>query len=233
MFRKAGDDLVRIGSHLHDKWPDQIMKCVISADLHQATRPPFLRFDHVELDYCNSIRRRVPETCAILNEFLHPLKEQLDGAWLKFFGRITQNQMDNDDTFLNRVNDELIPVYNMCRGYEFQVQLYPPAFGAAPVKHDLISSILQLSSIANCSTIKLGFEFNLSRTDVNFPPQLLTPLPMEEITDWLVATPEGIEANRPKTNEKFLCIKADNIQNAKEMCEHLKEVYSYTLKTKI
>ena len=214
-----------------------------SDSLHRATRPPFLRFDHVELDYCNSIYRTVPKTCALLNEFLHPLKEHLDGAWLKFFGRITQKQMNKNDTFLNRVNDELIPVYNMCRGYEFQVQLYPPTQERSTyfwlgnvnvrVKHDLISSILQMSSIANCSTIKLGFEFNLFRTDVNSPPKLLTPLPMEEITDWLVTTPEGIETNRQKTNAKLLCIKADNILNAKEMCEHLKEVYCFTLKTKI
>ena len=200
-----------------------------SASLHRTTRPPFLRFDHVELDYCNSIRRTV-ETCALLNEFLHPLKEHLDGAWLKFFGRITQKQMNKNDTFLNRVNDELIPVYNMCRGYEFQVQLYPPTSGNTPVKNDLISSILQLSSIAKCSVIKLGFELNLF--NAYLPLILLSPLPVEVIAGWLVATPEGVEANRQKTNAKFLCIHANNIQNGKEMCEHLKEVYSFTLKAK-
>ena len=56
---------------------------------------------------------------------------------------------------------------------------------------------------------------------------------MEAISNWFEMSADGMEINNRKQKEKFLTIWMDDVENAREMIDHLKMVYLIDFVNKI
>ena len=191
-------------------------KEVSLADL--AEFPPFLRFNQVVLRYDTGSQSPLAK-CRLFDECLNSIKPALkDSNEIRFFAII-----DHDDP--NHFSDYssvvfylcygLLPILNSSRRYNFVIDLDPDKNFATA----LISSILEISQVRSCPTVKIELFFD------NMMLMTSTHLPVEDISNWLAAkTDDGVEIYGKKQENRFLLIYSDIIPNTQEMWEHLKEV---------
>ena len=98
------------------------------------------------------------------------------------------------------------------RGYKFQMFFCSDA----NVITNIISSILQMPPVKRCSHVEI---------DIPCLFGVQKQLPVEEISNWLGISVDDIETNDRKPREKYLKIKMHDIQNAREMINHLQMVH--------
>ena len=176
--------------------------------------PPYIRFATVRLEYRRG-RGRIGEKCAAINQLLPPFAMALKGSKLVFIGGVdqyAQYEFSNHSQLLHHIGNELLPICDYCREYEFSVAFWSD--NSARAARKIISSLLQMDPIKRSSNI----------TFTLFHVYQETELPIDEIENWLIYSSQGKEANLQKQKEKFLQIQMENIQNNTEMNDRLKEV---------
>ena len=194
-------------------------KEVSLADL--AEFPPFLRFNQVRLRYDTGSQSPLAK-CRLFDECLNSIKPALnDSNEIRFFATIDHADPSHFSDYSSVVFYlcyGLLPIFNSSRRYNFYIGLDPNKNSAT----DLISSILEISRVRSCSTVKINL-FNYDDDDEDVFTH--TQLPVEDISNWLAAkTDDGVEIYGKKQESRFLLIYSDIIPNTQEMWEHLKEV---------
>ena len=181
--------------------------------------PPFIRFDKAEVCF-NSGSHEMEKKLELLDKRLDmskQLKSALKDAFVvDFYGRIDQADrrfFNNHSEFLAFLQSYLLPIFASSTAFKFTLCFVSDECGVKCV----LSSILQMDPIKDSSSdVKFAF-FGANQCG------LATDLPIEDISAWL---------NRRKHNGEiigreqtlFLEIIVPRIQNAREICDHLKEV---------
>ena len=195
-------------------------KEVSLADL--AEFPPFLRFNQVVLRYDTGSQSPLAK-CRLFEDCLKSIKPALeDSNEISFEAIIDHDDPSNFGDYSSvgiYLRYGLLPILNSSRRYNFIIDLDPVDKNSAT---DLISSILEISQVRRCSTVKIEL-FNYDDDDEDVFTH--TQLPVEDISNWLAAkTDDGVEIYGKEQENKFLLIYAKLIPNTQKMWEHLKEV---------
>ena len=179
-------------------------------------RTDFLRFDVVRVNY-RSGQQPIAAKCESIKKLLLPFATALNGAKLKFYGRIDQfglsvSDFSDHSMFLAHVATDLLSICNHCRAYKFRVSfLSELSKQNAPA---VISSILEMGPVRDCNNVKF----------VVMGKDQPTALPVEAITKWFIPSADG------RKEKKALEIRMGNISNGAEIEAHLKEAnYGYFL----
>ena len=163
----------------------------------------------VYLCYTSLDQKPIAAKCESVKELLLPLTSALNGAKLRFYGRIDPIYLpefsDHSMLLAHLVND-LLPICNRCRAYEFRLNFLSGE--SAPA---LISSILKMGPVRNCNNVVFELFAAARRTTRT------TPLPVETITEWFI---QGADEGKAK---KSLDIRMRNISNGAEVEARLKE----------
>lgn len=170
----------------------------------------FIRFGVVELKYFGP--QPIEEKCNLFDAHLSALKSVLkDSKLIEFCAFISQDPDDfnNQLSLLDYIQNRLLAFCDSSRGYEFEI-----SDSDANAITNVIESILLMPPIRRCSVLKI----RIHRGEEN-------QLPMEAISDWLEESVDEMQINARTPKEKYLEIRLNGIQNAKELLEHLKMVY--------
>lgn len=180
------------------------------------TLPPFLRFDEVSV--CLRGALSIEEKCEFIGSKLLPLKSALvDSNVVKFYAIISgnRNHFSDHSQFLEFVQTRLLSNCGSSRSYKFEIYFKSDEQLATSA----IASLLKMNEIKRSSRIKIEIEM-FHRGDKH--------LPVEEISNWLENPSDGMENIAQIKKERFLEVDFDiscTIQNAREMVDHLKEVF--------
>ena len=175
----------------------------------------YLRFGVVSLNY-RLDGQPISEKCESIRKHLTLLSATLNGAKLKFDGRIDpydSSDFHDNSMLLAHIGNELLPICNQCRAYEFHIS-FPmlPLFAQDP--SSAISSILKMEPVRHCYYVKL--------TLLGIDSQ--KALPVEAITNWFFHGVDDQKHKKQKVKEKVLSIRHSNILNGTEVIHRLNEV---------
>ena len=127
-------------------------------------------------------------------------------------GRIDKNDPGNfgdHSELLDHIQKDVLSICDGSLGYEFYIQFESDQNSATNV----IAKILQMPQIYRC----LNVEIRLYGCEL-----ANEQLPIELISNWVNQTYNG---SNKKSDERFLRIFVRTVQNARELYEHLKQVY--------
>lgn len=207
------------------------VKTILYSDLEAA--PRFLHFDVLRLYHCHykgSWGIPISDECQCFVNHLKPLENALNNTNLiHFIGSVSEDDSScfrNHSNLLAYLQNQLLPICGRSRGYKFQIILLSDNKATTGAK--IIENILRMPQIVNCSTVKFIFGYPNQRL-LRLKGFLHQPtlLPVEAISNWLnrrsdESAPMGnnVQNQRARTLE----IASVEIQNAPEMCDHLKKV---------
>ena len=167
--------------------------------------PVFLRFSTVNI-HTDGGTLSIEEKCNYIDSCLQSL-QFIDAGSITFFGDIdnkTYLAFDNLDSFLHYLKEKLIPFFNSCQSFSFNIW-----YNCENISSKLIGSILQMVDCKNIS-------FDIT-------PPLYTNnaiVPAKNISDWL----------NQNQKERFLQISTyRGINNAHECYTTLKDVIFFLL----
>lgn len=204
--------------------------CIIGSPRKQITLfehsiPAFLRCDNVEISFCSP--HLEAELNFIQNQMLLLKSALTDSNAIEFFVRLDKSSTGWDPHyafiqgyFLEYIRDRLLPICNSSRRYEFIIHFYSVT---EEVITNVITSLLQMPEIKQCSNIGIGISIQNNRDRIKMQ------LPIEEISNWLEKPAEGKGINSQSQKERFLRIIMSKYRvrnrNALEMIDHLKTVF--------
>ena len=185
--------------------------------------PHFVRFDQVRIDGLRG--QSIEEKCELFVTRLTPLKAALSGSRVFFAGKVDQENANcfRDQTHLLAfLRNQFLPLFDTSRRYEFHF-----SFGTWEVDEteiavtNLISHTLELPQIIHCSVVAI-----YAGPNKQLPTPVQIRLPVDPIANWLNRTSDGICVE--KQQERLLNIDLFcQIQNAQELCDHIKKVCFY------
>lgn len=179
-----------------------------------AELPQFIRFDDVELSY-RYTRKPIAEKCELIRNYLRPLKKALNNSKLISFNGIIkendQNCFSDHCQLLEHLQNELLPICDSSRGYAFNVTFCSDKNYIRYV----FTQILSYQAIDSCSTLEIGL---FAIANLPIPIQL----PIEDISKWLHRKCNGMNKTEA-SNDRFFCIRLGNMENIRELCDHMKE----------
>ena len=125
-----------------------------------------------------------------------------------------QNKFNNHSAILDCLPNQLLEICDSSRGYKFRFHFCSDA----NVITNIISSILQMPPIKRCSHVEI---------EILYKCGVQNQLPVEEISNWLRISVDKMKSKKMdrKPKEKFLKIRMSDIQNAREMIDHLQMVH--------
>lgn len=173
----------------------------------------FLRFDEVNLWYC-SWYKPIEEKCRLSVALVESIKESLyHSSMIEFtsmvIDRTDRSAFSDHSQLLNYLRDEFLPSCYSLRGYKFEFFFHSDNNAGANV----IASILQMDRIYCCSNVEITLYGNAGQLE----------LPIETISSWLHRKSSyGIVNEKQKGRSVKIWLR--NIQNALELCDHLKKV---------
>ena len=179
--------------------------------------PPFLRFNEVKLWYNDDGGSlAIEEKCDYIESQLLPLKSAFDNfCRVEFAACIDQddhNDFSDQSQLLEYLHNRLLPILNPSSDYKFYINFCADENSVT----NLIESLLQMAEIKSCSNIKIR---------IGMCCEEQKQLPVEEISNWLERSTDGIENTVQSQKERVLKIGIQGIQNAREIVDHLKMVY--------
>ena len=187
----------------------------------------FLRFENVKL-YYNDLPygddgfQSINKRCQLFVTHLKPLKTAFSDSTIIVFNAhigYCQNNFRDPLQLLNHLRNELLPVCDSARRYEFTFRvLAPKATMTSTV--DILDSILRMPPINSSSNAK----FNFINGCLGGP--ILTRLPVDAIAAWLDRSNDMVmkckqQQKTPLELSVFLC----GVQNVQELFEHFKKVH--------
>ena len=192
-----------------------------------ATFLSFIRFNEVRLEYDTGSQTLITK-CRLFEDCLNSIKPALkDSIKTRFVANIEQDDprhfSDHSSVFIY-LRDILLPICGSSRRIKFEIWFSIAFESDKTSSANLISSILQISQVRNCSNVSIDlFGYNQSAR-----------LPVHDISNWLASkTVEGTEISGKKEENRFLLIYSNIIPNMKEMWEHLMEVNFFTVVSSI
>ena len=186
--------------------------------------PHFVRFDQVHIDGLPG--QSIEEKCELFVTRLAPLKAALSGSHVIFAGKVDQENANcfRDPThLLTFLRNQFLPLFDTSRRYDFRFSFGPLFEWEADATAEdsvtnLISHTLELPQIIHSSGVVIyAFPNNPLH-----PPPVKIRLPVDAIANWLNRKPNG------KQQDRLLQIHLScRIQNAQELCDHMKKVCLY------
>ena len=190
----------------------------------------FVRFENVKLNYNDRPYnadlgfQSIDKKFHLFVKHLKPLKAAFsDSTIIQFYASIgyRQSQFTDPLQLLNHLRNELLPVCDSARRYEFSILFYSQEASATAI----LDAILQMPPI-NFST---NVAFNFYQPYGGILPQLL---PVDAISVWLNRSNDMVmKCNRQQ--KKLLELKVsfrNRIQNVQQLFEHFKKVhFAYSL----
>lgn len=164
----------------------------------------------------------IEEKCEFFESHLEALKPALDDSnVIKFYADIkcdSRKDFNDSSLLLDYIRNRFLPICNSSHCYKFEITF----FSDENSDTNVISSILHMYQIKNCSRVKIMI-YNGAQTQ----------LPVEEISNWLEQLDDGMENIVRNQKERMLEIGFGtcgayhhaHIQNVREMIDHLKTVY--------
>ena len=192
-------------------------KQITPSELH--TLPPFLRFNDVRISD-NKNHRPIEQQFEFIEDCLRQLKSALDDAnTITFQAAIRyDNQFTTCPQICENLRNRLLPICASARGYRFEIfsWLYKH-----PVM-EMIISFLQMEEIKRCQNIDIDIDLLYPKSGNK------RQLPIDAVLNWLERSTNGMKkfVNNKQQKERSLKMRMMDIQNAREMIEHLKTVYS-------
>ena len=113
------------------------------------------------------------------------------------------------------LHNRLLSICASARGYRFNIF----SWRYEQSVRKLIASLLQMEEIKRCQNIDIDFRLYYGGNEKQ--------LPVDEVSNWLERSSNGIEKfvnNKQKARSLKMQMKGIQIQNAREMIEHLKTV---------
>lgn len=121
----------------------------------------------------------------------------------------------NHSTLIDYLRACLNTICNSARGYKFLICFWSDEVEICAIA-TVISSILQMPPVKRCENVAI---------EIPLPRQVQRALPVEAISNWLEKSSDEMQINDRKPKEKFLKIRADGIQNYRELIDCLKMVF--------
>ena len=186
--------------------------------------PHFVRFDQVHIEGLRG--QSIEEKCELFVTRFTPLKAVLGGSHVSFGGTIDQEHPDcfRDPThLLTFLRNQFLPLFGTFRRYDFRFSFGPLFEWEADATAEdsvtnFISHTLELPQIIHSSGVVI-YAFSNNQL---YPPPVQIRLPIDAISNWLNQKPNG------KQQDRLLQINLPcRIQNARELCDHMKKVYFY------
>lgn len=157
--------------------------------------PTFLRFDNVQLLYDTNNTKPIEEKCEFIKSQLLPIKLALNGSnMVNFHACIRQENCHFNDhsQLLECIRNRFLPICNSFRGYTFEIN-----FLSDPnTNTTVIASLLKMDELKRCSNILIKLRASV----------IQSRLPVEEISNWLEKSADGMENIRKNQNERFISI---------------------------
>lgn len=177
-----------------------------------AAFPQFLRFAEVKLCYQDD-HTSILQRCHLIDSHLQLVSPILADASLVFCKQLLisddRNSFKDHVQLLTYVGSQLLSICDSSCGYKFYIILLADE-NSAPI---IISSLLIMPSIYASSVFK-----------IHLCPGRVTTLPIDSISQWLNRNLHGIVSCKQSHKPRLLEIRMNEIQNIKEMCDHLEEV---------
>ena len=178
----------------------------------------FLRFNTVTLFYVSG-SQSIDEKLQLLRDQLQLFKTALsDLEKITLAACINlndQSQFHNHTELLDHLHKQVLPICDTSSVYNFHVDFQSDNDAAGNV----ISQILQMPSINRCQKVLFHYANEAS-----------IQLPVEVISNWLNCSEIGSTEPGQSKEERFLAMNDRiKIQNAVEMCDHLKMVGAFYL----
>ena len=159
------------------------------------------------------------QKCRRFQILLQPIKHAINDAKFEFIGQIYNNNSFRDFTdnsmLLTHLEEEMIPICNACRSYEFKIYFLSDYSSATNV----IATILQFGPIDGCSKILFDFRSHLP-TEIE--------IPVMSIVNWLnhSRSSDTINNNGQEKKKRILVIdsSAAYITNLLALVNGLKKV---------
>ena len=176
------------------------------------TFPLFLRFNEVLLNYGTESHLSLLTKCLLFEDCLNSIKPALkDSNEIRFEANIDQadqNDFREHSSVIIYLRYSLLPICNSSRRYVFSIWFESDRNYTTEV----ISSILQISQVQNCSNVYFNIWMEPTR------------LPVEDISNWLVPkSDDGVEICG-NMGERSFRIYSFVVTNTQEIWDHLKEV---------
>ena len=182
--------------------------------------PAFFRVDRVSVLFpCPRVSLSahfdtptIGEMCQLFVNQLQLIKPTLDGSHLFFYGLIDKanckpSSFHDHTEVADFLRNRLLTICDKSRQCAFVVELEPDV--SAATKCAIISSILQMPQIDQCSDVSINFWNN---------DYYQLQLPVEEISKWLNRKLSGKEMRSLRIKDDY------EIGNMLEMFDHLKKV---------
>ena len=187
----------------------------------------FLRFRTITLKYSDwlsyddSGSQSIDKKCHLFVKHLKSLKAAFnDSTKIEFNARIGYGQSQFTDSLqlLNHLRNELLPVCDSARRYEFTLCF---RLQEASATH-ILKSILQMPPINSSTNVKFNFDYTSSG------PPILTRLSVDAISAWLDRPNSNNMVIKCKQHQKKpleLRVYLAGVENVHELFEHLKKVH--------
>ena len=196
----------------------------------------FLRFRSVTLNYNDWLNyddgfQSIGKRCQLFVTHLKPLKTALsDSTKIEFNADIGSGQIqfvgEGQNNFrdplqlLNHLRNELLPVCDSVRRYEFAIRFF--SHGASAI--DILYAILRMQPM----TFSTNVEFNLYQPR-GYLPQFLPVDAIDPISAWLDRSNDMVmkckQQQKTPLDLKVYLQGVRNVQNAQELFEHFKKVH--------
>ena len=191
----------------------------------------FIRFENVKLYYDDCGSQSIDKKCHLFVKHLKPLKAAFnDSTKIEFNADIGRGQIhsvgEGQNNFrdqlqlLNHLRNELLPVCDSVRRYEFAIRFF--SHGASAT--DILYAILRMQPI-NFST---NVEFNLYQPR-GFLPQFVPVDAIDPISAWLDRSNDMVmkckQQQKTPLDLKVYLRGVRDVQNAQELFEHFKKVH--------
>ena len=159
------------------------------------------------------------QKCERFQMLLQPIKHAINGAKFEFIGQIYNNDsfhyFTDNSMLLAHLEDELLPISNACRSYEFDIYFLSDYSHSTS---NIIATILQFGQIDGCSNILFHL---ISAQDFH-----QIEIPVMSIANWLNRSSDTINNNGQVKKERILVIdsRAAYITNLLALVNGLKKV---------
>ena len=180
----------------------------------------FLHFEIVVLSYDDSGFQSIDKKCHLFVKHLKPLKAAFnDSTKIEFNANMGlgdgQNNFRDPLQLLSHLRNELLPVCDSARHYEFTFGFY--SHKASTATTDILDSILRMPPINTSTNVK----FNLYQHN-GILPQLL---PVDAISAWLDRSNDLVmKCKQQQKTPLELRVYLSGVENVHEFFEHFKKV---------
>ena len=179
---------------------------------------PFLSFERICLIYSGSSTSIDDKLRLLHNQlqlFITAFSDLKEITLIATINQNDQSQFHDHSQLLEHLREQLLPICDSSPFYSFHIDFQSNKDGAA----NFIAEILQMGPITRCQEVSFYYD-----------NETFIQLPVEVISNWLNRGKIGSTETGQSKKERMLKLEMNyriKIQNAVEMCDHMKMVIKF------